>query len=57
MAAHPTDSLTLVAWLASAHGPPEFVQCVETALADVDPGAGAGAVVNKDTAAFRKAKV
>ena len=33
------------------------MQCVETALADVDPGAGAGAVANKDTAAFRKAKV
>ena len=47
MAAHPIDSLTLVAWLASAHGPPEFVQCVETALVDVDPGASAGAVANK----------
>ena len=57
MAAHPTDSRALVAWLTSAHGPPEFVQCVETALADVDPGAGSGAAANKDTAAFRKAKV
>ena len=54
--AHPADSHELLAWLASEHGPPEFVQCVETALADMDPSS-AGAVANTDTAAFRNAKM